>query len=107
MNCIFTENVTLPQIFFKHFTSKNQLPGFYITGTLVENGWNPSYINKSTKFLSDKFDDYDNEKKEIIRELQYNLKVMENKLNMLGKRTNWQEQCSGPNCILIYGVPEK
>ena len=29
---------TLPQVFFKHFTSKNQLPGFYITGTLVKNG---------------------------------------------------------------------
>ena len=24
--------------FFKHFTSKNQLPGFYISETLVENG---------------------------------------------------------------------
>ena len=23
---------------FKHFASKNQLPGFYISGTLVENG---------------------------------------------------------------------
>ena len=28
-----TENV-----FFKHFASKNQLPGFYISGILVENG---------------------------------------------------------------------
>ena len=46
-------------------------------------------------------------KKEIIKELQYNLKVMENKLDMFGKRTDWQEQCSGPNCILIYWVPEK
>ena len=25
-------------MFFKHFASKNQLPGFYISGTLVENG---------------------------------------------------------------------
>ena len=25
-------------MFFKHFASKNQLPGFYINGTLVENG---------------------------------------------------------------------
>ena len=23
---------------FKHFASKNQLPGFYISGTLAENG---------------------------------------------------------------------
>ena len=23
--------------FFKHFTSKNQLPGFYVSGKLVEN----------------------------------------------------------------------
>ena len=36
--CIFTKNVTLPQVFFKHFASKNQLTGFYISGTLVENG---------------------------------------------------------------------
>ena len=28
----------LPQVFFKHFASKNQLPGFYINETLVENG---------------------------------------------------------------------
>ena len=32
------ENVTLPQVFFKHFASKNQLPGFYISGILVKNG---------------------------------------------------------------------
>ena len=25
-------------MFFKHFASRNQLPGFYISGTLVENG---------------------------------------------------------------------
>ena len=35
--CIFTKNVTPPQVFFKHFVSKNQLPGFYISKTLVEN----------------------------------------------------------------------
>ena len=35
---VFTENVTLPQVFFKHFASKNQLPGSYIIGTLVEDG---------------------------------------------------------------------
>ena len=29
----------LPQVFFKHFASKNQLPGFYISGTLVKNGF--------------------------------------------------------------------
>ena len=38
--CIFTKNVTLPQVFFKHFDSKNQLPGLSIIGTLVENGLN-------------------------------------------------------------------
>ena len=32
------DDVTLPQVFFKHFVCKNQLPGFYIIGTLVENG---------------------------------------------------------------------
>ena len=34
---IFTQNVTLPQVFFKHFASKNQLPGLSISGTLLEN----------------------------------------------------------------------
>ena len=37
---LLKKNVTLPQVFFKHFASKNQLPGFYISGTLVENGIN-------------------------------------------------------------------
>ena len=35
---ILSKDVTFPQVFFKHFASKNQLPGFYINGTLVENG---------------------------------------------------------------------
>ena len=34
----YQQNVTLPQVVFKHFTRKNQLSGFYISGTLVENG---------------------------------------------------------------------
>ena len=37
MTGIFAENVTLPKSFFKHFASKNQLPGLSVTGTLVEN----------------------------------------------------------------------
>ena len=32
------EKVTLPQVFFKHFASKNQLPGLPVSETLVENG---------------------------------------------------------------------
>ena len=49
MTCIFTWNVTLPQVFFKHFASKNQLPDFYISETLVENGLKKScyLINES------------------------------------------------------------
>ena len=31
-------NATLPQVIFKHFATKNQPLGFYISGTLVENG---------------------------------------------------------------------
>ena len=34
--CIFTENVTFPQVFFKHFACKNQLPGLSVSGTLVK-----------------------------------------------------------------------
>ena len=33
--CIFTENVTLPQVFFTHFVSKNHPPDFSIIGTLA------------------------------------------------------------------------
>ena len=29
-----------PQLFFKHFANKNQIRGFYISGTLVEIGLN-------------------------------------------------------------------
>ena len=36
--CGRVKNITLPQVFFKHFPIKNQLPGFYISETLVENG---------------------------------------------------------------------
>ena len=32
------DNVVLPQMLFIYFASKNQLPGFFISGTLVENG---------------------------------------------------------------------
>ena len=37
MTCIFTQNIILPQMFFKHFGNKNQLLGLSITRTLVEN----------------------------------------------------------------------
>ena len=35
---ILSKDVTLPQAFFKHFASKNQLTDLSIIGTLVENG---------------------------------------------------------------------
>ena len=34
----YQQNVTLPLVLFKNFASIKQLPGFYISGTLVENG---------------------------------------------------------------------
>ena len=34
----YQQNVTLPQVFLKHFASKNQLPGLSISGTVVEEG---------------------------------------------------------------------
>ena len=42
--CILTWNVTLPQVFFKHFISKKQLPGFYISRTLVEKGLKKEHV---------------------------------------------------------------
>ena len=48
--------IPLPQVFFKHFANKNQLPGFYISGTLVENGLSRFFIKTKDlpflKFLS-------------------------------------------------------
>ena len=38
-------------MFFKHFAGKNQLPGFYISETLVENGLScTSFFNKTIKW---------------------------------------------------------
>ena len=34
---LYLKNVTLPQVFLKHF-AKNQEPGLSVNGTLVENG---------------------------------------------------------------------
>ena len=34
---ILSNDFTLPQLFFKHLATKNQLPGFYISETLGEN----------------------------------------------------------------------
>ena len=48
--CIFTWNVTLPQVFFKYFASKNQLPGLSISRALVENGLS-YYMRVSSFFL--------------------------------------------------------
>ena len=39
----YNQNVNRSQLFFKNFASKNQLPGFYISGTLVENGLKELY----------------------------------------------------------------
>ena len=33
----YKQNVTLPQVFFKHFASNNQLPSLSVSGALVEN----------------------------------------------------------------------
>ena len=44
MNYNFNENVTLPQVFFKHFTSKSQLAGLSVSKTLVENGLKKTFV---------------------------------------------------------------
>ena len=44
------QNVTLLQVFFKHYASKNQLCGFYISGTLVKNGLITGLINNSWNY---------------------------------------------------------
>ena len=46
MTCIITQNFTLPQVFFKHFASKSQLPGLSVSGTLFENGLNKCAKNQ-------------------------------------------------------------
>ena len=52
--------VTLPQVFFKHFAGKKQLPGFYISRTLVENELKIAFFEtrlESSGMLSFKFFD--------------------------------------------------
>ena len=46
---ITDEVLKVPQVFSKHFASKNQLPGFYINETLFENGLitSKTFINKT------------------------------------------------------------
>ena len=38
-------------LFFKYFASKNQLPGFYIRGTLIENGLMEVFATTANGFL--------------------------------------------------------
>ena len=45
-------NVTLPQVFFKHFASKNELPGLSIIGTLIENGLKINCQHYSSEFTN-------------------------------------------------------
>ena len=42
------------RVFFKYFASKDVLPGFYISGTLVENGLKKS-VNDLASIYSDQF----------------------------------------------------
>ena len=51
MTCIFTWNITAPQVVFKHFGSKIQLPGLSIIEILVENGLRNPMI-KMENYLS-------------------------------------------------------
>ena len=73
--CIFTWNFTLPQVFFKHFASKNQLPGFYRSGTLIGNyliawEWN---IFSSNKIYSWYINGYNIVKISIMVEVAMNI----------------------------------
>ena len=47
---ILSKDVTFPQVFFKHFASKNQLPGFYIKWSIGR-----KWVNNETKVKSFKF----------------------------------------------------
>ena len=43
---ILNKDVTLPQVFFTHFGSKNQLPGFFIIESLAGNGLTDMYTHR-------------------------------------------------------------
>ena len=46
LTCNFTKIFTLPQVFFTHFASRNQLPGFSaISGTLIETDFFFLFLN--------------------------------------------------------------
>ena len=44
MTYIFNENVTLPQVLFKRFTSKSQIARLSVSKTLVENGLKKAFV---------------------------------------------------------------
>ena len=52
MTCIFTWNITVPPVFFKHFGSKIQLPSLSITGTSV--AWVENGLNQGVQIVHNK-----------------------------------------------------
>ena len=67
-------------------------------------------ITKGMKYINEKFKEYEEERKadkEIIKNLEKNLSLMSQRMDVMDKKLDKQEQYSRRNCILIHGIPEK
>ena len=81
-------------------TKESQIKGESQLNTLTE----------SVKFISDKFDAYEEERKEnnrIIKELRENADEMSTRIKELEEKVDKQEQYTRRNCLLIHGIKEE
>ena len=66
-------------------------------------------LQESVDFISAKFDEYERDKKqkeEKLKLLEDNNFKMFDKIAVLQKQIDKQEQYSRRNCILVHGIPE-
>ena len=70
---------------------------------------NLSELTEAINLISDKFDDYERERREkdkIIKELKSEVPVLHTTVENLENQLDFQEQYSCRNCILIHGITE-
>ena len=68
-----------------------------------------SYLSDSVQLISDKFDEYEKDRKakyELIIKIQTQITELPDKVSNLSVHVDEQEQYSRRNCLLIHGVEE-
>ena len=65
-------------------------------------------LKSSVEVMSDKFDEYEKDRKEkIINELQNEVSFLKERIDLLEKKPDDSEQYSRRNCLLVHGVEEQ